>query len=624
MPNTGRATSPNGEFTGLPGAYVTTRWDRLVMQPSGVPILAWVVLFASVAAALGIWQKLPSLIVDYGDVDDALRMVQVREFMASGKWIDTTLPRIGGSEGMLSHWSRLIDLPLALLVGLISLFTPTPTAELTVRILWPVLMLGVLYYTVARSVEIAAGRVSALIVLGLLLTCPSATAQFSVGRIDHHNVQNLAAAATVLLLWLNGAMANAGRTAGLIAGIGIAVGYEALPVILIATAAASIWGMLDRDAAPSVRSYVIWLAGTFAVAFAGTTSPSRWGNIYCDAISLNMVVLLGCGAAGVALALGRGQTWPLLKRWGVVATGGLAGGLLYALAEPRCLLGPMGQTPSALKSVWLIHVPEAESWFRFLSEESHGAIAVAILFAVALTTLAVGLRRQFKPSDAFYLAVLTLTLPLGFWQLKYLAYSSILALVPVAIWLGRLPAIGSLSAPTVRFVAFIVLNQYALMMMTLLLTDLFPTAQSVMLDPAYEAAEVERKRTALSCVRNDNLRSLNVAPHGLVFAPIDLGSHLLADTHHDVLAAPYHRIGPQILDTHALLSVRDMNAAEHGLVQIGAKYVVICPAIKTLITPLDNHPDSFDARLRRGERLPFLEAVVLPTGSPLRMWRVVK
>ena len=39
----------------------------------------------------------------FGDTDDAMRMVQVREFIASGRWFDTTIPRLGGTEGMLSH-----------------------------------------------------------------------------------------------------------------------------------------------------------------------------------------------------------------------------------------------------------------------------------------------------------------------------------------------------------------------------------------------------------------------------------------------------------------------------------------------------------------------------------------
>src|ERR1700751_6026947 len=56
-----------------------------------------------------------------GDSDDVTRLLQVREFMASGNWFDTTTMKIGGDAGMVSHWSRLIDLPLATLIRLFSL-----------------------------------------------------------------------------------------------------------------------------------------------------------------------------------------------------------------------------------------------------------------------------------------------------------------------------------------------------------------------------------------------------------------------------------------------------------------------------------------------------------------------
>src|SRR5689334_9194986 len=55
----------------------------------------------------------PSLSDWLGDTDDAVRLVTVRELIAGAPWFDTTLPRIGAPAPLVSHWSRLIDLPLA-------------------------------------------------------------------------------------------------------------------------------------------------------------------------------------------------------------------------------------------------------------------------------------------------------------------------------------------------------------------------------------------------------------------------------------------------------------------------------------------------------------------------------
>ena len=45
-----------------------------------------------------------------------MRLVEVRAFLHSGSWFDLTEPRLGFAPGYLTHWSRLIDAPLAGLI----------------------------------------------------------------------------------------------------------------------------------------------------------------------------------------------------------------------------------------------------------------------------------------------------------------------------------------------------------------------------------------------------------------------------------------------------------------------------------------------------------------------------
>lgn len=591
---------------------------------AAAPLIFWVVFAAGLVGGFDVWQRFARLSLDYGDLDDALRMVQVRELMAYGHWYDTTLARMGGDAGMLSHWSRLIDLPLALLIGLLSKFVSMPDAELTVRLLWPVLLLGVLFLTVGRMVEVAAGRSSALIALALLVFCPSAISQFSIGRVDHHNAQNLAAAAAILLLWMIGRVPNAGRWAGLISGLGLAVGYEALPILMAATAAAALWGLWDQAAARDVRSYFLWLASTLTVAFIATVPIARWGNVNCDALASNLVLMALITSGGIAIALGRGAAWSSLSRWILVLSSGIFGLIAGFALEPKCLAGPFGQIPPELKDLWLAHVPENQSWLYFLKNEPHGALAVAVLFSAALGWFCHQLWRERRAADAFYFAVFLLSLPLAVWHMKYLPYSSILAIPPLAMLLMRLPAMASLSAPTVRLAAFLIFNQVALMMTVLQVQAIAGTAAAAGTpgNKADMASPVIKTGSAARCYQHNHLAVLNRYGAGLVFAPIDLGAHLIADTHHRVLAGPYHRIGPQILETHAVLQSRNFSETERRLRQMNASYVLICPAIETLLTPIERHPATFDAQLRRGDAMPFLRPVELPVGSPFKMWRM--
>src|SRR3546814_4337167 len=48
---------------------------------------------------------------DFRDPDDALRLVEVRDWMAGQNWFDVTQYRINPPTGGAMHWSRLIDVP---------------------------------------------------------------------------------------------------------------------------------------------------------------------------------------------------------------------------------------------------------------------------------------------------------------------------------------------------------------------------------------------------------------------------------------------------------------------------------------------------------------------------------
>ena len=62
-------------------------------------------------------QRLPLIL----DTDDAMRLTEVRDFLAGQNWFDLVQHRLNTPYGGLIHWSRLIDLPEAVVVGLLRL-----------------------------------------------------------------------------------------------------------------------------------------------------------------------------------------------------------------------------------------------------------------------------------------------------------------------------------------------------------------------------------------------------------------------------------------------------------------------------------------------------------------------
>ena len=148
--------------------------------------------------------------------------------MSGASWFDLTLPRFGGAHPLVSHWSRLIDVPLAGLLSGFEIFLPADKAELVVRALWPLLVFWAFVYLLAREAQIHGGRTAALLSIPLTVTCIIGIVQFLPGRIDHHNAMILGAVIGILRLARSFDDPRAGWSAGVLLGLGTAVGYEAL------------------------------------------------------------------------------------------------------------------------------------------------------------------------------------------------------------------------------------------------------------------------------------------------------------------------------------------------------------------------------------------------------------
>mgnify|MGYP002385942325 CR=1 FL=1 len=125
---------------------------RLLSMPAAWVAITTAVLVAGYLAAPG-----PGLGAWLGDTDDAVRLLTVRELLAGASWFDTTLPRLGAPDALLSHWSRLLDAPLAGLVGLLTPLLGREAAEIATRAAWPVLVFAGLAAIVARSARAQAG-----------------------------------------------------------------------------------------------------------------------------------------------------------------------------------------------------------------------------------------------------------------------------------------------------------------------------------------------------------------------------------------------------------------------------------------------------------------------------------
>ena len=99
------------------------------------------------------------------DTDDAMRLVQMRAWLAGQGWFDLHQARLQPPTGYNSHWSRLVDAGLAGLLWLFSIFAEPALAERMMRATWPLLwVLPTLVGMVAIAWRLA-GREAAIVAL---------------------------------------------------------------------------------------------------------------------------------------------------------------------------------------------------------------------------------------------------------------------------------------------------------------------------------------------------------------------------------------------------------------------------------------------------------------------------
>lgn len=583
--------------------------------PAGFPTLplwAWALLATLAFAGFSVLTGGVEGIWRFSDSDDATRLIQVRELMATGAWFDTTLPGLGGSEPLLSHWSRLVDLPIAALIAIFGLFMPQQSAEIAARTLWPLMLMGLTLWIMARAAEAKAGQRGVRITLVLAVLCLSGTVQFSPGRIDHHSVMVLCAIGGTLFLARSYARPRSGLGAGLLLGLGTAVGYEALILSIATLAVAGIMAVITGAGRSGVRRAALGFSFALTAAFFVTVAPWRWFAITCDALSLNMVLLATTAAAGLVGVLHMRPRRSLEIRLAALAATGITALALYASSEPACLKGPFGQLDPRLWPVWLDHVRETHGivWMA----ETLPLIAGAFVVHVALGCLAaIAIYRKDRDNGTLFFAiVMVIWAVTSLWQVKLMAYAAMLAVPAIGVAIARLDGMASISAPTTRFIAAAFGNQQSILILL-----------AVMFGMGGAATKEFQKKVAAkqACLAAESIAPLARLPRGLIVADIDLGPFIAVATDHAVLAGPYHRLGKQILETNDIF-YSSLDEAERRLRRTGARYVVTCEAMAMSGRSEPPPTGSLKPELIAGRAPSFLEAVPLNAASPLSVWRL--
>jgi len=573
-------------------------------------LIAWVVL--SLLLILSGWQAIAA--GRLADPDDIMRLVQVRDVLGGQGWFDPNQYRLApmpdGSGGVPMHWSRLVDLPLIIVIGSLTPLLGAQLAETIALIAIPLLTLLVTLNFVgrlsARLFDLETAGWTCLVV-GFM---PLMTHQLQPLRIDHHvwQIATVAAALWAIHLahrWRGGALA------GLAMAIGLSISLELLPVAALFAGVLAFRWLRDRADRTGLVGFMQSLALSLSLLFALTKG---FGDLtpYCDAITLAHCGLFITIALGVTALAVPPRLSPLLIAGGLAAAG-LAGLALFGWASPTCLGTPFGRLDPVVHDAWYLNVPEG----RPLWEQSADLYPVMLQFILALgvaVMLVWRAREERRWLWVDYTILLGGTILLGLFVFRSLALAAVVATIPF----------GYLLTTALRWLreAKSPLKKVAIGLATvpvLLPLATYAAAERLLAD---ESSGRGVAVSLSSCELQENAKLLRAFPTATVFAPLDIGPSLLAQSPHSVVATGHHRAEAAMKDVIEGFSA-PADEARAIVAKYDSKLVVVCTDLsEPRLYARMGGERSLAARLMADDAPQWLERVDIDAPDTFRVWRV--
>lgn len=537
------------------------------------------------------------------DADDYLRLQQVRDWLGGQGWFDIAQHRVNPPTGGALHWSRIVDIPIALGIMALTPLLGQPTAEMVVSTALPMLVLGaamlIAGLIAARMVGRAWAPAAALCIPFSAITYP----QVMPLRVDHHGWQLVLALTLLWALTDETAKRRSGAVAGLAAAAWLNISIEGLPVVTVAALLLGARWLFDGRELPRLQAY-LWALTLGSFTLETITMPNAWTVVECDRISQPYVLALAVASlAAAAAALPKlGRDWRM--RLGFAGAAGAAVAAAFALAGPQCLAGPFGNIDPLVKLLWLDRVGESMT----LVDRGAGAfIAYAGFAAFGCAGAALAVRNTEGRRRLAWISVLTLAVAGGV----------------VMLAVSRTGAVAhGFAAVGASFLAMTLLHRArAIRVMPLrVFATVFAlvAATPILLLPALQ---FDLRPGVTRRVCEGAYRSLNALPPSLLFAPLDIGPRIVVNTPHSVIATGHHRNHAAMHEVIATFTGTP-EAAYTRIAARNAPYLVLCPEAPEVRNYAAVAPEGFAAQLIAGRRFAWLHPVDIAPGTGLLIYAV--
>ena len=584
------------------------------MGRKSLPLLPVFLLWLAVSAIL-IWSGLTQITTLSGwDPDDQLRLVQLRDFLAGQSWFDTTQYRMNAPAGAPMHWSRLTELPLALIIILLTPLTGQPAAEMFAGAAIPLLLLGATAYILGRIATQLANPEAGFVAVLLTLISPAILLQLRPMRIDHHGWQIMLA---VLALWTM--FWPDKRRGGLVLGIALAVwlhiSLEGAPLTAAFFVLLGWRWIVEKAHGKRLFWTILAFASGTVILFVGTQRPLF--GVHCDSVSAPHIVGILLAAA---IMLPSVSAKPEQRTWrfaAALSAGAVALAAIFLVA-PSCIGGAFGGLDPLVREYWYVHINEGlpiweQSWRNALVLIAMSICGVAALFAVQ--SKAVGSASKDLRLAGYFLIYAALLSLLVF---RTVAVAAAFAVPVVAVWVNNLFQSyrrSHLPAQRIGLVAFMLF----LLVPGPVIGQLYATGEQLFGPKADEKKRLA-KAAANVCEEVGSVASLGALSKARIIAPFDMGPTILLTTRHEVLASSHHRNRTGMRD-HIEIFRSPPELAKSTIDRRGITHVVACPGEAELLYYVRKDPNGLWGQLSKGKTPEWLEP--LPDmGAGIKVWRV--
>ncbi|NLR98632.1 hypothetical protein HGP17_17580 [Rhizobium sp. P38BS-XIX] len=592
------------------GRQASSRWSHPVIVPliySILLIIGQLIIHRHVTDYVG------------PDNDDAMRLVEVRDFLAGQGWFDMMQYRLGLDGGTLMHWSRFIDLPIAGLILFFRMFFSAEGAEAAALTVWPLMLIMPLMFfmsTAGRRMGGVEGMHFSLILTALFVLI---SARFVPGSIDHDNVQLGLVALTVAMLVDESHRPRSFVIAAIALAVQLGIGAETTPfVAVVCMAVACLWAWDGEVFAPAARAFSLTLTIAVSAAFFSLVPPRFYAMVTCDNLSLGFYSIISAGCVSLLLSTLFASRLSRSWRIAVLAGNGIAVAATILAIAPQCLRNPLADLDPMLVEFWLSRVTEAQpilSVFRS-QPDAFGAYYVTGVLAMLVCLFRI-LRGDRVRLHAVLWALIAINWAIALIQVRGSEFSNLLAIAPLALLLAELRRISAADSENVAAAFFYIV-------MTLISVPAVWAVGGAIgnkgIANSFNSTATNTAEEEVNCASKEALAPIAGLEPGVISAPSNMGAPLLRFTPHRTLSGPYHR-DPDGMLTELNIGLAKPQQAEALLREAHVTMIAFCKGDPQTQLVLEKSPQGLYAQLSAGRVPIYLEPIPVPAQSEVEFFR---